>query len=253
VEAPHEIRILALPGVPEVHPGDDLAQMILSCSQSAPYRISHGDIVVVTHKIVSKSEGRLVHLGEVEPSALARQYAERFNKDPRHVEVVLRESARIVRMERGLIIAETHHGFICANAGVDASNVAGEETVCLLPIDPDASAWTIRDGLAAVLGFDVPIVITDSFGRPWREGIVNIAIGVSGLAPLADYRGQVDDYGLPLQASVLAVADEIAAASELVMGKLARAPIALVRGYPYTSAEGSGRQLRMDPSRDLFR
>ena len=248
-----EIRIIGLPGMPEVETGDDIPALILNCCEAAGCPILAGDIVVVTHKIVSKSEGRVVDLASVEPSPFAARFAEQHDKDPRHVEVVLRESARIVRMERGLIIAETRHGLVCANAGVDASNVPGQDTVCLLPVDPDASAARVRRALRTALGFDVPVVIADSFGRPWREGITNIAIGPSGLAPFADYRGQVDDYGLPLQASVLAVADEIAAASELVMGKLARAPIALVRGYPYTPAEGSGRQLRMDPSRDLFR
>ncbi len=249
----HEIRIIGLPGVPEVQPGDDIAQIILECAVAAELSVARGDIVAITHKIVSKSEGRLVNLAKVVPSPFAAQYAERYGKDPRHVEVVLRESARIVRMDRGLIIAETRQGHVCANAGVDASNVAGSETVCLLPVDPDASAARIRQALHTALGFDVPVLITDSFGRPWREGIVNIAIGVSGFAPLADYRGQVDTHGLALQASVLAVADEIAAATELVMGKLEQVPVAIVRGYSYVLGEGSARELRMDPSRDMFR
>ena len=248
-----DIRVIGLPGMPEVQPGDDLAMLILACAAAAPCPIMAGDIVVVTHKVVSKSEGRLVNLADVVPSAFATQFAERHGKDPRHVEVVLRESARIVRMERGLIIAETAHGLVCANAGVDASNVPGDETVCLLPVNPDASAASLRHALRAALGFDVPVVITDSFGRPWREGITNVAIGLSGLAPLLDYRGHQDDHGLTLQASVLAIADEIAASSELVMGKVSRVPVALVRGYAYTPAEGTARELRMDPARDLFR
>lgn len=248
-----EIRIIGLPGIPEVQPGDDVARLILRAAECAACSFQPGDVVVITHKVISKSEGRLVNLDDIVPSPFAAQYAERYGKDPRHVEVVLRESARVVRMDRGLIIAENHLGFVCANAGVDASNVPGAITVCLLPLDPDASAARVRRTLSETLGFDIPVVITDSFGRPWREGIVNIAIGVSGLAPLADYRGQVDNHGLQLQASVLAVADEIAAATELVMGKLEHVPVAIMRGYAYRSAEGSARELRMDPSRDLFR
>jgi coenzyme F420-0:L-glutamate ligase/coenzyme F420-1:gamma-L-glutamate ligase len=156
-------------------------------------------------------------------------------------------------MDHGVIIAETTHGLICANAGVDASNVAGEDVVCLLPRDPDASAAKLRHTLSAALGFDIAVIITDSFGRPWREGITNIAIGLSGLLPLTDYRGQEDDYGLVLKASILAVADEIAAASELVMGKVDRTPVAIVRGYPYTPGEGTGRDLIRDAARDMFR
>jgi coenzyme F420-0:L-glutamate ligase/coenzyme F420-1:gamma-L-glutamate ligase len=253
VQSVPEIRIIGLPGIPEVQPGDDVARLILRAAESATCSFQPGDIVVITHKVISKSEGRLVDLDDVVPSPFATQYAERYGKDPRHVEVVLHESARVVRMDRGLIIAESRSGFVCANAGVDASNVPGTTSVCLLPLDPDASAARVRRTLNETLDFDVPVVITDSFGRPWREGIVNVAIGVSGLAPLADYRGQVDNHGLELQASVLAVADEIAAATELVMGKLEHIPVAIVRGYAYRPAEGSGRELRMDPSRDMFR
>jgi coenzyme F420-0:L-glutamate ligase/coenzyme F420-1:gamma-L-glutamate ligase len=249
----NEIRIFGLPGMPEVQPGDDLAQIILHCAAAPSHELAPGDIVVVTHKVVSKSEGRLVNLADIVPSPFAMQYAERYGKDPHHVEVVLRESARVVRMDRGLIISETATGLVCANAGVDASNVPGQEIVCLLPADPDASAARLRHALRNALGFDVPVVISDSFGRPWRDGIVNIAIGVSGLAPLADYRGQVDNHGLSLQASVLAVADEIAAATELVMGKLERVPVAVVRGYAFTSSEGTARELQMPASRDMFR
>lgn len=249
----NEIRIAGLPGMPEVRPGDDLAALIRGCLEAAEFPLQPGDVVVVTHKVVSKSEGRLVDLRAIAPSPFAMEYAERWGKDARHVEVVLRESARVVRMDRGLIIAETRHGFICANAGVDASNVPGDETVCLLPVDPDASAVRLRAALRQSLGFDIAVIITDSFGRPWREGIVNVAIGVAGLAPLADYRGQNDDHGRLLQASVLAIADEIAAASELAMGKIERTPIAIVRGYDYQPASGSAKQLRMDPARDMFR
>jgi coenzyme F420-0:L-glutamate ligase / coenzyme F420-1:gamma-L-glutamate ligase len=244
------LEILPVEGIPEVRPGDDLPELI---TRAAGESLRPGDVLVVTHKIVSKAEGRLVDLSAVEPSALAKGFAARYGRDPRQIEVVLRESRRIVRMERGLVIAETHHGFICANAGVDASNVPGDDTVCLLPVDPDASAAGLRDALAAMTGSDLAVIVSDSFGRTWREGITNVAIGVSGMSPLTDYRGQRDPHGYPLEASVLAVADELAASSELVMGKTAGIPAAIVRGYPYEPAAGTGRALLMPPERDLFR
>jgi coenzyme F420-0:L-glutamate ligase/coenzyme F420-1:gamma-L-glutamate ligase len=211
-------------------------------------------VVVVTHKVVSKAEGRLVDLRKVEPSAFAKSFAARHGKDPRQIEVVLRESRRTVRMDRGLIISETHHGFVCANAGVDASNVPGEEVICLLPLDPDASASRLREALSArIVGSDLAVIISDSFGRAWREGITNVAIGLAGMEPLADYRGETDPHGFPLAASVLAIADELAAAAELVMGKTAEIPVAIVRNYPYTPAAGTAKRLLMGPDRDLFR
>ena len=243
--------MLPVAGIPEVRPGDDLAGLI---ARAVGGDIEHSDVLVVTHKIVSKAEGRLVDLRTVEPSALAKQFAGRHGKDPRQIEVVLRESRRIVRMDRGLIISETHHGFVCANAGVDASNVPGEDAVCLLPLDPDASAARLRAALAAETGEQGPaVIISDSFGRAWREGITNVAIGVSGMQPLADYRGETDPHGLPLVASILAVADELAAAAELVMGKTESIPVAIVRNYPYKAGPGAARDLLMDPDRDLFR
>jgi coenzyme F420-0:L-glutamate ligase / coenzyme F420-1:gamma-L-glutamate ligase len=242
------VRVLPVEGIPEVTPGDDLAALV---AEAADVRAD--DIVVVTHKIVSKAEGRLVDLRTVEPSALAKAFAARHGKDPRQIEVVLRESRRIVRMDRGLIISETHHGFVCANAGVDASNVPGDEVVCLLPVDPDASSARLRERLAQRAGSDLAVIVSDSFGRPWRDGITNVAIGVAGMRPLVDYRGETDPHGFPLEASVLAVADELAAAAELVMGKTAGIPIAIVRGYPYERAAGTGRALIMPPERDLFR
>ena len=242
------MRVLAVEGIPEVRPGDDLAALVADAAD-----VHADDIVVVTHKIVSKAEGRLVDLRTVEPSALAKAYSARYGKDPRQIEVVLRESRRIVRMDRGLIISETHHGFVCANAGVDASNVPGDEVVCLLPVDPDASSARLRERLAQRVGSDLAVIVSDSFGRSWRDGITNVAIGVAGMRPLADYRGKTDPHGFPLEASVLAVADELAAAAELVMGKTAGIPIAIVRGYPYERAAGTGRALIMPPERDLFR
>ncbi|MDQ3864720.1 MAG: coenzyme F420-0:L-glutamate ligase [Actinomycetota bacterium] len=211
------------------------------------------DVLVVTHKIISKAEGRLADLRTVEPSALAKGYAISYGKDPRQIEVVLRESRRIVRMDRGIIISETHHGFVCANAGVDASNVPGDDTVCLLPVDPDASAARLRGALAEDPGVEVAVVISDSFGRTWRHGITDVAIGVAGMDPVADYRGRRDPHGYPLEASVLAVADEVASAAELVMGKTAGIPLAIVRGYSYSPASGSAREILMPPERDMFR
>jgi len=244
------LEVLAVEGIPEVRPGDNLADLI---ARAAGHDLRAGDVVVVTHKIVSKAEGRLVDLRTVEPSAFAKGFAARYGKDPRQIEVVLRESRRTVRMDRGIIISETHHGFVCANAGVDASNVPGEEVVCLLPVDPDASAARLREALAARAGVELAVIVSDSFGRAWREGIANVAIGVAGMQPLADYRGQTDPHGFPLAASLLATADELAAAAELVMGKTTGIPVAVVRGYPYERAAGTGRALIMPPERDLFR
>ena len=244
------MRVLPLKGIPEIRPGDDLAALT---AEAAGTEVRDGDVVIVTHKIVSKAEGRLVDLRTVEPSAFAKAFATRYGKDPRQIEVVLRESRRIVRMDRGLIISETSHGFVCANAGVDASNVPGDDVVCLLPVDPDASAARLRETLADRTGSDPAVIVSDSFGRPWRDGITNVAIGVAGMQPLADYRGKRDPHGFPLEASVLAVADELAAAAELVMGKTEGIPLAIVRGYSYSPAPGSARELLMPPERDMFR
>ena len=242
--------MLGIEGFPEVRAGDDLDRMI---SAAVAGDLRAGDVLVVTHKIVSKAEGRLVDLRTIEPSALAKGYASRHGKDPRQIEVVFKESRRIVRMDRGIVISETHHGFVCANAGVDASNVPGGDTVCLLPIDPDDSAARLRDALAGDPGVDVAVVISDSFGRAWRHGITDVAIGVAGMDPVADYRGLNDPHGFPMEASVLAVADELAAAAELVMGKTDGIPITIVRGYSYSPASGSGRDLLMPLERDMFR
>jgi coenzyme F420-0:L-glutamate ligase/coenzyme F420-1:gamma-L-glutamate ligase len=244
------IKVLGLENFPEVRPGDDLNCMI---SGAVARDLRPHDVLVVTHKIVSKAEGRLVDLRTVEPSTLAKGYAARYGKDPRQIEVVLRESRRIVRMDRGIIISETHHGFVCANAGVDASNVPGDDTVCLLPLDPDASAARLGDALAEDPGVEVAVVVSDSFGRAWRHGITDVAIGVAGMDPVADYRGLRDPHGYPMEASVLAVADELAAAAELVMGKTDGIPLAIVRGYSYSPTSGNARELLMPPERDMFR
>lgn len=250
---PSEIRVVGLDGIPEVRPGDDVVEMIVQALAASSVELLEGDVLVVTHKIVSKAEGRLVDLETVEPSALALKWAEAWDKDARQVEVVFQDAKRVVRMDRGVLICETRHGFICANAGVDASNVPGDHIVCLLPLDPDASAQAIREGFGERLGVRPAIIISDSFGRPWRKGIVNIAIGIAGMSPFADYRGVTDPYGYDLRVSVMAVADELAATAELLAGKTDARPVALIRGYDYTRGDGAARELVMDPERDLFR
>ncbi len=249
-----EIRIIGVDGIPEVQKGDDPLELIVAGLGHSGLSLEAGDILVVTHKLISKAEGQVVELDGVTASDLATRWAEEYGKDPRHVEVVFQEAARIVRMDRGLIIAETRHGFVCANAGVDASNVAGHKAVSLLPVDPDESARRLRDRLNERLGFAPAVIITDSFGRPWRRGIINIAIGSAGINPLLDYRGQFDDQGYEMHATVMAIADEIASAAELVMNKLDRRPVAIVRGYDYQpSDEGAAGTLVMSHDRDLFR
>lgn len=253
-----QIAIIPVPGLPEINPGDPIGAMIAEQVDLHAGGLQPDDIVVITHKVISKAEGQLVELDTVSPSPLAAAFANRYGKDARQVEVILRESRRIVRMDRGHIISETRHGLICANAGVDASNI-GAGVVSLLPRDPDASASRIRNELAASLPADwradLGVVITDSFGRPWRNGIVNVAIGVSGIAPLADYRGQYDASGHELRSTVLAIADELASAAELVMHKVQSVPVAVIRGYQWqtTCEPGTGQDLIMPPERDLFR
>lgn len=247
-----EVRVLGVPGLPEIAPGDDLPQTIIAAVTRAAIPVAAGDVFVVTQKIVSKAEGRLVRLGNVLPSALARRWAAAHGKDPRFVEVVLGESARIVRMDRGILIAQTRHGFVSANAAVDASNIV-EDTVALLPDDPDASARRLCVAFGEAFGVAVAVIISDTFGRPWREGLVNVAIGVAGLSPLVDHRGRLDQYGRRLQATTIAVADELASAAELVMGKTAGVPVALIKGARYEAADGSARELVRPASQDLFR
>jgi coenzyme F420-0:L-glutamate ligase/coenzyme F420-1:gamma-L-glutamate ligase len=248
-----KIEIIGVPNIPEIRQGDDLPRLILAGCESGGIRLAADDVLIVTQKIVSKAEGRMVDLNDVTPSQFAQDYAQKWGKDPRQIEVVLRESARIVRMDKGVIICETRHGFVCANAGVDASNVPGGHLVTLLPVDSDASALAIRETVRAETGVDVPVIVSDSFGRPWRQGIINIAVGVSGLAPLRDFRGEDDPYGYRMHATIISVADELASAAELVMGKVDACPVAVVRGYPFVRAEGSSRELVIDPARDMFR
>ena len=250
------LEVFAVPGVPEVHPGDDLATLIAGALTALPeiQPLRPDDVVVVTQKIVSKAEGAIVDLATVIPRPEAVAFAERWDRDPRQVEVVLREARPVIRMERGILITETAHGFVCANGGVHASNVGPESghVVTLLPTDPDASASAIRAAILERLGVDVPVVISDSFGRPWRWGIVDVAIGVSGIAPLEDLRGQPDANGRIMRSTVRAVADEIASAAELAFGKTGGRPVALVRGAHPLRGEGSIRDALMSPEQDLF-
>ena len=248
-----EVRIIGLRGIPEIHAGDDLSAMIAGAARAQGIDVQSGDVFAVTQKIVSKAEGRIVDLDSITPSPFAEQYARDFEKDPRQVEVVLRETKQIVRMGHGVMICETHHGFICANAGVDASNVERTGTVCLLPVDPDASAAAIRERLRAEFGADVAVIISDTFGRAWREGHVNFAIGIAGIAPVINYAGQVDPAGYELRVTQIAVVDELAAAAELVQGKLDRVPVAIVRGVSFDGGGGAMAELIRPAERDMFR
>ena len=250
------VEVIAIADLPEIRPGDDLPGLIADAlaGQSELLPLRPDDVLVVTQKIVSKAEGAIVDLTGVEPRPEAIAFAERWDRDPRQVEVVLRQARRVVRMERGVLITETTHGFVCANGGVDASNVgpASGQVVTLLPRDPDASAAAIRRRVRERTGVDVPVIVSDSFGRPWRWGIVDVAIGVSGLAPLEDLRGQADADGRIMRSTIRAVADEIASAAELALGKTARRPVALVRGAHPVRGEGSIRELLIPPEHDLF-
>ena len=248
-----EVRIIAIEGIPEIHPDDDLSAIILEAAAGQGLSFEDGDVVVVTQKVVSKAEGRIVALDSMEPGVFALQIAEQWEKDARLVEVVLRESARIVRMDHGVIICETKHGLICANAGVDSSNVEELGTVTLLPVDPDASAAGIRRRIEEAAGVTLAVIITDTFGRPWREGHVNFAIGLAGMGGVRDYAGQVDPAGYEIKVTQMAVADELAAAAELAHGKLDRVPVAVVRGYDYPRGSATARDLLRDPEKDLFR
>jgi coenzyme F420-0:L-glutamate ligase / coenzyme F420-1:gamma-L-glutamate ligase len=239
------MNVLAVRDLPEIESGDDLAQLIADAAT-----LEDGDVVVVAQKVVSKAEGRIVRLGDVEPSDRARALA--ADGDPRRTEVILRESARIVRLRPPLVISQTRHGFVCASAGVDASNAPGPDTLVLLPVDPDASAAAIRERLRELTGREVAVIVSDSFGRAWRQGTTDVAVGCAGLMPLVDLGGERDRAGYQLHATVIAVADEIAGAAQLVMGKLDGIPVAIVRGLD-VAGDGTAADLVMPPERDLFR
>ena len=250
--SPFPVRITPLTGLPEVAPDDDLARLLVEAAKRQRLVLRQGDVFVVAQKVVSKAEGRIVRLDSIEPSERAERWAAEYHKDPRVIELVLREASSIVRMERGVVIAKTRHGFVCANAGVDISN-APQGTALLLPENPDRSARTLQEQLARTFGVHVSVIISDTFGRPWREGLVNVALGVAGMTPLLDYRGQYDPHGKMLQATVIALADELAAAGGLVMGKLDCVPAAVVQGVMMPEGWGSGRDLIRPAGRDLFR
>ncbi len=246
------ITITGLEGIPPVGPGDDLGRLIVEAAGRGEVGLREGDVVVVTSKVVSKAEGRLLSLEEVVPSGFAEEIAMGTGKDPRHVEAILRESARIVRMRGNVLITETRHGFVCANSGIDRSNIDGGR-IALLPVDPDESANGIRDRIMELAGVDVAVIVTDTWGRAWRLGQVDFAIGVAGMYPFRDYRGEVDPYGYELSVTEIAVADELAAAAELAKGKLSGVPVVVIRGYEYVRGDGCAGQLVRPIEEDLFR
>ena len=251
---PPQLSVIGIEGMPEARTGDDLAAQILDAARAQGTPVETGDVLVVTQKIVSKAEGRVLSIEGIEASPLAISITEGHRRDPRHTELILRESRRIVRMDRGVIISETYHGFNCANAGIDASNIPGDGTVALLPEDPDASARGIRAAIKERTGAEVAVIISDTFGRPWRSAAVNVAIGVAGINPLLSYVGQEDSYGNMMYTTVINVADELAATAELVTGKVLGVPVAIIRGYAYEPMEdASNRALIRDPDKDLFR
>jgi coenzyme F420-0:L-glutamate ligase/coenzyme F420-1:gamma-L-glutamate ligase len=246
------IEIVPLAGLPEFKIGDDLAKSIVAAVRENNLRVGDGDIFVVAQKIVSKSEGKIIALDSVRPSARAIEWAEQYQRDPRVIEIVLREASRIIKMERGVIVAETRHGFVCANAGVDVSNVA-EGFAVLLPDDPDRAAADLHAKLTSAFAVHTPVIVSDTFGRPWREGLVNVALGVAGMSPLEDYRGKRDASGKELHATVIAAADEIASTAELVMRKSERIPVAIVKGIRGRGHAGSGADLIRKKENDIFR
>lgn len=247
------LQIFGVPGLPEIVPGCDLAAMILAAAADAGTPLATGDVVVVTSKIVSKAEGRLVELSDVEPSAFALEWSQRWEKDAAVTELVLRESKRIVRQLGPVLITETHHGYVCANSGIDQSSSGAHGRVVLLPVDPDASARRIRDGFVAG-GVDAAVIVSDTFGRAWREGQTDIAIGVAGIQPILSYIGQVDPHGHEFKVQAICTADELAGAAELVKGNVSRVPVGVVRGFAFDIDDTAViAPVLRDQTRDLFR
>ena len=248
------LQIFGVPGLPEIVEGTDLAAAILASAAAAGTPLADGDVVVVTSKIVSKAEGRTVELDQVVPSPFAVEWSAQWEKDPAVTEIVLRESKRVVRQIGPILITETHHGFVCANSGVDQSSSGAHGRAVLLPVDPDASARSIRAGLFALAGIDVAVIISDTFGRAWREGQTDIAIGIAGMQPILSYIGQVDPHGHEFKVQALCTADELAGAAELVKGNLSRVPVAVIRGYEWEADDAATiAPVLRDQSRDLFR
>jgi coenzyme F420-0:L-glutamate ligase / coenzyme F420-1:gamma-L-glutamate ligase len=248
-----EINVIALSLADEIRPGDSLIDQLLQALKHRNLSLRAGDILVVKHKIVSKAEGRLVELDMIQPSSSSRAWARRYNLDSRVTEVALAESVRVLRRKRGVLITETRHGLICANSGVDVSNVNGGRHALLLPKDADRSATQLHRELKKRLKLAIPVIITDSFGRPWREGLTEVAIGVAGMQALHDYRGDRDPHGYPLRVTIEAVADELACAAGLVCGKLARTPACIIRGFRYRPGRGRARDMIRPAASDLFR
>jgi coenzyme F420-0:L-glutamate ligase/coenzyme F420-1:gamma-L-glutamate ligase len=248
-----EIRLIPISLADEIHPGDSLADKLLASLRKRRAKLQSGDILVVKHKIVSKAEGRIIDLATVQPCAESIQWAQQYSLDARVIELCLREARAVIRRQNGVLITETHHGFICANSGIDVSNVDGGQHAVLLPENPDRSAGNLRRALKKQTGLAIAVIITDSFGRPWREGLTEFAIGVAGMKPLRDDRNRRDPHGYKLKASVEAVADELACAAGLVCGKLNRTPACIVRGYSYEPAAGTVKDLLRPAKTDLFR
>lgn len=250
---PAQVRIIPVPVDGEINAGDSLSEKIRRAIDATGAALKAGDVLVVKHKIVSKAEGQLVDLQSIQPSSGSHKWSRRFGVDARVIELALAESNRVVRRKRGVLITETRHGFVCANSGVDVSNVDGGRHALLLPKDPDASAARLHRALKRHFGFSVPVIITDSFGRAWREGLTEVAIGIAGMKAIHDYRGQRDPHGYPLRVSIDAVADELACAAGLVCGKLARTPACIIRGFHYQPGRGHSRDLIRPAKQDLFR
>jgi coenzyme F420-0:L-glutamate ligase/coenzyme F420-1:gamma-L-glutamate ligase len=247
-----QLRAIPVLGIRDVFAGDSVAALVVDALALGGLRFHDGDILVVKHKIVSKAEGRMVALGSVKPSAAARKFASSNGVDARVVELALREAKRVVR-KKHILITETQHGLVCANSGVDVSNVDGGKTAVLLPADADHSAARIHRELKKRTGLHIPVIVADSFGRPWREGLCDVAIGVAGMKAIHDYRGKRDPYGYKMHATEEAVADELASVAGLVCGKGSRVPACIIRGYPYRRGKGRARQMVRPAEKDLFR
>lgn len=250
---PRELRLIPIFLRCEIRPGDSLAEKLLDALREQRIVLESGDILVIKHKIVSKAENRLVDLAKVKPSSSSKRWSKRYNLDARVVELAMRESRDVVRRKNGVLITETRHGLICANSGVDVSNVDGGRHALLLPVDPDRSARALYREMKERTALSIPVLITDSFGRPWREGLVDFCIGIGGMKPLRDDRGRCDPHGYTLHASVEAIADELACAAGLVCGKLNRTPACIIRGYVVPQGQGRARHLLRPAARDLFR
>jgi coenzyme F420-0:L-glutamate ligase/coenzyme F420-1:gamma-L-glutamate ligase len=250
----NSLQIMPVEHIGEVTANTNLAVTIADALKKQSVTLENKDILVITQKVVSKAEGRIIDLRKIEPSDFAKKIAKYYQKEPAHIEVILRETKRIVRMDHGVIITETHNGFICANAGVDESNVGNNKFVTLLPSDPDASAKKLYEDISRITKIKkIGIIISDTWGRPWREGQVNFAIGLYGIEPLKDYRLKKDTYGYEMKASIIAVADELASASELVTGKISKMPVSLIRGYAFEFTQSNAKPLLRDPEKDMFR